>query len=66
MGELVQSKVELVASIDADDVVRGLGQNDELILAFLLDVLDQAGSSELEERLRDRLKDRSEERAGMS
>lgn len=63
---LLEAKVDLVAAIDANDIARALGQNDELIFTFIIDLLDEAGSSDLEEMLRDRLKDRSAERAGLS
>lgn len=56
---LIESKVSLVAAIDADDVHRGLGKNDELILAFIMDLIEVTESSDMEERLRDRLADRS-------
>lgn len=62
--KLIESEVKLVALVDANDIVAGLSNNDELILPFILQVLDYAGSSELEERLRDALKERSEERSG--
>jgi hypothetical protein len=57
---VIQSKVDLVAEIDAGDVVKGLNNNDELIFAFVLEMMDAAGSSELEERLQAALKERSE------
>lgn len=51
MSELTISKVELIATIDAENVVDGLNNNDGLILPFMLEMLDRAGSSELEEEL---------------
>lgn len=52
------SKVELVATIDADDIVRGLRNNDESIMTFMLQMLDCAGSSELEVSLISRIQER--------
>lgn len=56
------SKVNQVASIDAEDIVLGLNNNDGLILPFILEMLDHAGSSELEEDLLLRLNERLRER----
>ena len=58
MSERTISNVDLSATIDADDVVRGLGNNDENILTFVLQMLDHAGSSDLEEELLLRIKER--------
>lgn len=52
------SIVDLTARIDPDDVVRGLNNNDGLILQFVLEMLDEAGSSELELDLLGRIQER--------
>ena len=54
------SEVSLVATIAPDDIVVGLNNNDESILAFITEMLDLAESSELEDRLAERLKERKE------
>lgn len=54
------SEVRLVATIDGADIVIGLNNNDESILAFIIDMLDHAESSELEGRLAMRLVERQE------
>lgn len=56
MSELLQASVDLIASIDAEDIVKGLGNNDEAMLAFILQMLEKADSSELRERLAERLR----------
>lgn len=56
--EPIISKVELVATIDADDVVRGLKNNDDAVLTFIIQMLDCAGSSELEAELIGRIQER--------
>lgn len=43
----VEAGEALVVDVDASDVVSGLNNNDGLILAFLKEVLEAAGSSEL-------------------
>lgn len=58
MSDRTISKVNQVASIDAEDVVLGLNNNDGFILSFILEMLDHAGSSELEEDLLLRLQER--------
>ncbi len=58
MGDQVlmtEAKVELMASIDADDIVKGLNNNDELILAFIVEMLFEADSSELRARVIERV-----------
>lgn len=54
-SEPTLAEVPIVIQVDADDIVRALGNNDELILAFVLELLQHAGSSELNERLVERL-----------
>jgi hypothetical protein len=56
-----EAAVELYAAIDADDVVKGLNNNDELILAFIVETLEVADSLELRERLAERLNSWDEE-----
>lgn len=56
--EELSSEVELVAQITPHLVVQGLNNNDELILAFILQMLDDAGSSDLEQRLKERIAER--------
>lgn len=58
MSQATISKVEQVASIDGDDIVKGLNNNDELILSFIADMLESAGSSELEGELLNLIKER--------
>lgn len=48
----------LECRVDASDVVEGLNNNDGSIFAFIMDVLDLAGSSELEQDLLEELEDR--------
>jgi hypothetical protein len=58
MGDQVlrtEAAVELLANIDADDIVKGLNNNDELILAFIIEVLFEADSSELRARVVERV-----------
>lgn len=55
VAELVNSGGVLTCSVDASDIVSGLNNNDGLILAFIRDILDQAGSSELRNDLVDDL-----------
>ena len=58
MGDQVlrtEAAVELRAVIDADDIVKGLNNNDELILAFIIEMLFEAGSSELRARVIERV-----------
>ncbi len=52
---MTEAAVELLAAIDAADVVKGLRNNDEAILAFITEMLKEAGSSELTSRLVERL-----------
>lgn len=59
-GPQTISHIDLSAEITARLVVEGLNNNDELIYAFVLEMMDVAGSSDLEERLRDALKERLE------
>ncbi len=49
------SQVEFNIQVDPGDIVSGLNDNDELILTFIVEMLEAAGSSELIERLVDRL-----------
>lgn len=58
MSDATISKVSLLASVDGEDVVLGLNNNDGLILQFILEMLARAGSSELEEDLLLRLQER--------
>lgn len=58
MSEVTISHVDLSARIDADDIVRGLNNNDESILTFILQMLDHAESSDLESELVLRVKER--------
>lgn len=53
--QLTTAEVALVAHIDADDVVRALNNNDELILAFIMEMLQLAGSSDLNARVVERI-----------
>jgi hypothetical protein len=58
MGDQVlmtEAEVELAAKIDANDIVKGLNNNDELILAFIVEMLFEADSSELRARLVERV-----------
>jgi len=58
MGDQVlrtEASVELVANIDADDIIKGLNNNDELILAFIVELLFEADSSELRARVIERV-----------
>lgn len=48
---------EVLASINADDIIRSLNGNDESILAFITEMLVEADSIEIRERLMDRLSD---------
>lgn len=57
-GPVIVSSVELAAEITPSLIVEGLSNNDEWILTFVLQMLDEAGSSELEERLAERLQER--------
>ncbi len=50
------------APIDAADIVRGLDNNDEQILIFITQVLEEAESSELRETLAEKLKTWEEDR----
>lgn len=52
------SSVNFNADVDAEDVILGLSNNDGLILPFIIEMLDHAGSSELEEDLLLRLQER--------
>lgn len=52
---LLEARVDLSAHIDAGDIVRGLENNDESLLTFILQILDMAESSDLRERLAERL-----------
>lgn len=52
-----EARIELAATIDPDDVVRGLNGNDELVLTFICQMLAVSHSSELRENLRARLTD---------
>lgn len=54
-SEPTVAEILVPVRFDADDVVRALGNNDELILTFVLEMLHHAGSSELIERLIERL-----------
>jgi hypothetical protein len=56
--EQLTAEVELIAQITPHLVVQGLNNNDELLLAFIVEMLDDAGSSELELRLKERLTER--------
>lgn len=58
---LLESVVEFSAPVDGGDIVRGLNNNDELVLRFIVEMLLTADSEELRERLKERLKDWSEE-----
>jgi len=58
MSDPTISKINLVGLVDAEDVILGLKNNDGLILPFILEMLDHAGSSELEEDLLLRLQER--------
>ena len=57
--EIVMARVAagevLACNVDASDVVSGLNNNDDLLLAFIKDILRLAGSSELEDSLLDHL-----------
>jgi hypothetical protein len=57
-NEPTVSIVDLSARIDAEDIVKGLNNNDDLILMFIVQMLDHAGSSELEGELINRVKER--------
>lgn len=59
--EELTSEVELVAHITPHLVVQGLSNNDELLLVFITAMLDDAGSSDLEERLVARIQERLKE-----
>lgn len=59
--ELVVSKIRLVASIDPEDVVNGLNNNDESLLAFICQMIALSQSSYLRERLTEVLGAWSEE-----
>ena len=41
--------------IEGADIVEALNNNDELVLAFITEMLEKAGSSELRDRLASRL-----------
>ncbi len=60
---MTEAQVELVARIDGADVVKGLNNNDEMILAFIIETLESADSLELRERLAERLNSWNEEHA---
>lgn len=47
----VEAGEELLASVDAHDIVNGLSNNDALILTFIKEMLEKAGSSELANEL---------------
>ncbi len=55
------ANIEFIVPVDGHDIVLGLNNNDELILSFIIDMLERADSSELRERLADRLKTWDEE-----
>ncbi len=52
---MTEARVELYAAIDAADVVKGLDNNDEAILAFVVEMLLSAESVDLINRLNERL-----------
>ena len=59
MSELLIAKIPMShLDVDADDIVHALGNNDDLVLSFIIDMLDRAGSSELEETLMSQIKER--------
>jgi hypothetical protein len=47
--------MSLTVEVDPRDVVKGLGNNDESLLAFISQMLELADSSDLRERLAERL-----------
>lgn len=54
-SSLTQAALAVTINVDPIDVVDGLYNNDEAILAFLVQVLEIADSSDLRERLAERL-----------
>lgn len=55
------ANIEFVVPVDGHDIVDGLKNNDELCLAFIVEMLERADSSELRERLAERLTTWNEE-----
>lgn len=61
MSGVTVANIEFIVPVDGHDIVLGLKNNDELILAFIVEMLEKADSLELRERLVDRLKTWDEE-----
>jgi hypothetical protein len=61
MSELIQSKIDIVTHIDADDIVAGMNDNDDSVLMFITQMLIAVDSIDLRERLSERLKNWDEE-----
>ncbi len=55
MANLTIAPVAAQMNLDAHDVVDALENNDESILAFVIEMLEKAESSDLRERLSERL-----------
>jgi hypothetical protein len=56
MSELISAIVPITTDVpvDATDIIRSFENNDERILLFILQIIDEAGSSELRDRLSER------------
>ena len=55
VAEIIDNGGALELAVDAKDIVSALDNVDELILVFITQMLMEAGSSELRERLAERL-----------
>jgi hypothetical protein len=66
VSDLSVASVELSAQIDANDIVRGLNRNDDSIFMFIVEMLNETDSVELEERLLETVRDRVNEKKGLS